>query len=430
MSRGPMMAAPTLPRRRRTTRSRRDDGIGRRMAGVAAKNRRPYESIGQRDRTRCSIGRRRSRALSNCGPWGDRHDRLAGASAGTDPGALRTERWPCSTAATATAGDPAPDRRRNGGDLNKDWEAFEKCWVHEPYLRRVGWWSLGGVTYREGWEGVRPAGAGKVPDDPEPNRSAVEVRAGELQRSAWATRAWPWVDVRRSTRRTPARPTWTCPACRARRASSRSTTARGGSPTAATCIRSVHQESAPLLQVDEAGRGRLAQCGRGPRAGSRLRPGDPRAAAARDPPRRRCAAAGRAPAGVPRWPRIRSRAAAWRRSSLQADADAVGRTSAGSPPTAGLVFVAINDAALAGERLEAGRAGRRAVGGADAARRRALQGAVRAAIRRRGRLAQLVERLVYTEDVGGSKSVIAHQALTRAWCCPCGRRRRTSARSP
>ncbi|HTV68873.1 MAG TPA: helix-turn-helix transcriptional regulator [Rhizobiaceae bacterium] len=37
---------------------------------------------------------------------------------------------------------------------NKDIEAYKRCWVNAPYVRRTGWWSLGGVTWRVGWDEI------------------------------------------------------------------------------------------------------------------------------------------------------------------------------------------------------------------------------------------------------------------------------------
>ena len=35
---------------------------------------------------------------------------------------------------------------------NKDYDAWARCWVQAPYVIRAGWWSLGGVTFRRGWQ--------------------------------------------------------------------------------------------------------------------------------------------------------------------------------------------------------------------------------------------------------------------------------------
>lgn len=76
--------------------------------------------------------------------------------------------------------------------FNKDFEAFSKCWVNEPYIRRLGWWTRGGVVDRWGWEAIGARAKANMEEFPEPNRSAVEffrknmvVRvSGDM---AWAT---------------------------------------------------------------------------------------------------------------------------------------------------------------------------------------------------------------------------------------------------
>ena len=177
---------------------------------------------------------------------------------------------------------------------NKDWEAFEKCWVHEPYLRRVGWWSLGGVTYREGWEEFARLVQARFRDNPEPNRSAVEVRRENFNIRVGTDMAWVTYDQYAPD---------TGEAEMDMPGLSRETRFLekhdGAWRFAYSCylFRSVHQESAPLLQVDKAGvvvwrnAGAVRELARG--CGLEMRA----AAAARDPPRRRCASAGRASVG-------------------------------------------------------------------------------------------------------------------------------------
>ncbi len=133
---------------------------------------------------------------------------------------------------------------------NKDWEAFEKCWVHEPYLRRVGWWSLGGVTYREGWEEFARLVQARFRDNPEPNRSAVEVRRENFNIRVGTDMAWVTYDQYAPDT---GEPDMDMPGL------SRETLFLekhdGAWRFAYSCylFRSVHQESAPLLQVDKAG---------------------------------------------------------------------------------------------------------------------------------------------------------------------------------
>jgi DNA-binding CsgD family transcriptional regulator len=231
---------------------------------------------------------------------------------------------------------------------NKDWEAFEKCWVHEPYLRRVGWWSLGGVTYREGWEEFARLVQARFRDNPEPNRSAVEVRRENFNLRVGADMAWVTYDQYAPD---------TGEAEMDMPGLSRETRFLekhdGAWRFAYSCylFRSVHQETAPLLQVDKSGvvvwrnAGAARELARG--CGLELRAGRLRATRRDDDARLQ---------GALRWAASLAEDLESRRGVvpivMQADADAVADVCWVTADS-GLVFVAINDAALAGERLEA-----------------------------------------------------------------------------
>jgi DNA-binding CsgD family transcriptional regulator len=75
---------------------------------------------------------------------------------------------------------------------NKDFEALSRCWVHAPYIRRLGWWTRGGVTDHWGWETIGGRMRRGMLTSPEPNSTAKEVRhENEVVRvsgnMAWAT---------------------------------------------------------------------------------------------------------------------------------------------------------------------------------------------------------------------------------------------------
>lgn len=36
--------------------------------------------------------------------------------------------------------------------FNKDYEAWARCRVHAPYVRRLGWYARGGALIHTGWE--------------------------------------------------------------------------------------------------------------------------------------------------------------------------------------------------------------------------------------------------------------------------------------
>lgn len=76
----------------------------------------------------------------------------------------------------------------------KDWETWVNCWVHQPYVRREGWWSLGGITRRIGWDEVRERMRSQFQKYPEPNRSAYEFRMENVTVRAGADIAWVTYD--------------------------------------------------------------------------------------------------------------------------------------------------------------------------------------------------------------------------------------------
>lgn len=74
----------------------------------------------------------------------------------------------------------------------KDFEAFSRCWLHAPFIRRLGWWTRGGVTDRWGWDDIGDRTRQMMLDHPDPNPTAgsftrenMVVRvSGDM---AWAT---------------------------------------------------------------------------------------------------------------------------------------------------------------------------------------------------------------------------------------------------
>ena len=73
---------------------------------------------------------------------------------------------------------------------NKDYEAYANCWVREPYVRRMGWWTRGGVTDRRGWEEISHRLKQQMQDNPNPNRTAVEVRRENINLHVGTDMAW------------------------------------------------------------------------------------------------------------------------------------------------------------------------------------------------------------------------------------------------
>ena len=58
----------------------------------------------------------------------------------------------------------------------KDFETFSNCWVHAPYIRRLGWWTRGGVSDRWGWDDLGKRLQRMMLDYPERNPSADQFR--------------------------------------------------------------------------------------------------------------------------------------------------------------------------------------------------------------------------------------------------------------
>lgn len=73
---------------------------------------------------------------------------------------------------------------------DKDYNKWAACWVHEPYIRTMGWWQAGGVTVVKGWEERGPRTKQHMEEFPEPNpqnviRENINIRI--LQDAAWVT---------------------------------------------------------------------------------------------------------------------------------------------------------------------------------------------------------------------------------------------------
>jgi DNA-binding CsgD family transcriptional regulator len=37
---------------------------------------------------------------------------------------------------------------------NREYDAWAKCWVKAPYVRKAGWWTQGGITWRQGFDEI------------------------------------------------------------------------------------------------------------------------------------------------------------------------------------------------------------------------------------------------------------------------------------
>lgn len=78
----------------------------------------------------------------------------------------------------------------------KDWDAWTECWVHEPYVRREGWWSLGGITHVVGWDTIRERMKARFDENPLPNRTAQEFHMSNMSLRIGTEIAWITYDLR------------------------------------------------------------------------------------------------------------------------------------------------------------------------------------------------------------------------------------------
>ena len=58
---------------------------------------------------------------------------------------------------------------------NKDYEAWAQCWVHAPYVRSMGWYPTGGVSYVAGWDALSAHTRAHFAENPLANPNAAWV---------------------------------------------------------------------------------------------------------------------------------------------------------------------------------------------------------------------------------------------------------------
>lgn len=62
----------------------------------------------------------------------------------------------------------------------KDFASFERCWAHEPYIRRMGWYTEGGVTDTWGWTNLKRLTLQHFQENPEIIRFVGRLRRENL----------------------------------------------------------------------------------------------------------------------------------------------------------------------------------------------------------------------------------------------------------
>lgn len=77
---------------------------------------------------------------------------------------------------------------------NKDYAAWEACWLHTPGVRILGWWARGGIRVTEGWDALSDMIRSLMQANPEPNPSAALVRRENINLHVSGSMAWVTFD--------------------------------------------------------------------------------------------------------------------------------------------------------------------------------------------------------------------------------------------
>lgn len=73
---------------------------------------------------------------------------------------------------------------------NKDYDKWASYWVHEPYIRTMGWWKDGGVTVVQGWDERAERSKGNFTKSPDANPTATRVRRENINMRIYPDVAW------------------------------------------------------------------------------------------------------------------------------------------------------------------------------------------------------------------------------------------------
>lgn len=71
-------------------------------------------------------------------------------------------------------------QRESAAFWEKDFEKWSDCWVHEPYVRVMGWWEAGGISVTEGWNSLSSSMKKLMEDNPQPNPTAELLRRDNI----------------------------------------------------------------------------------------------------------------------------------------------------------------------------------------------------------------------------------------------------------
>lgn len=78
--------------------------------------------------------------------------------------------------------------------FGKDFETVSRCWVHAPYVRRLGWWTRGGVSDVYGWATLSALTKAMMEEYPEPNGTAQIVQRTNVVVRVMGDMAWATFD--------------------------------------------------------------------------------------------------------------------------------------------------------------------------------------------------------------------------------------------
>lgn len=77
----------------------------------------------------------------------------------------------------------------------RDFDSWSECFVHQPYLTRMGWWAPGGVFWRRGWDEISARLKHEIEGRPEPNEAyAYDTKVTNLQIRVAGDMAWATFD--------------------------------------------------------------------------------------------------------------------------------------------------------------------------------------------------------------------------------------------
>ena len=77
---------------------------------------------------------------------------------------------------------------------NKDFEAWAQCWVHASYIRLLGWYPAGGVSYQARWDTISAHAREQWLENPVPNPNAFKVRREDFNVRIYGDSAWVTFD--------------------------------------------------------------------------------------------------------------------------------------------------------------------------------------------------------------------------------------------